>query len=88
MNDADGAVGFGYGAEQRKGDCVVTTQGNDAGEGFALFGWANFVCVGLRAAHEECIVAFFDLLDGIGVIITAIDINTVAKGWQWCGRTK
>ena len=36
MNDADGTVGFGYGAEQRKGDCVVTTQSDDARKGFAF----------------------------------------------------
>lgn len=59
---------------------MVTTQSDDAGEGFALFRWTNFVCVGLGTAHEECIMAFFDLLDGVGVVITGIVINTPAKG--------
>ena len=59
---------------------MVTTQSDDTGEGFALFGWANFVCVGLGAAHEECIVAFLDLLDGVGVVITGIGINTLTRG--------
>ena len=37
MNDADGAVGFGYRAEQRESNCVVTAESDDARKGFALF---------------------------------------------------
>ena len=88
MNDADRAVGFVYGAEQRKRDCMVTAQSDDAREGFAFFCRANFVCVGLGAAHEEGVMAVFDLLDGVGVVITGTGMNTLAKGWEWCGRTK
>ena len=80
MNDADGAVGFVYGAEQRERDCMVTAQSDDTGEGFAFFCRANFVCVGLRAAHEELVMAVFDLLDGVGVVITGVGINILAKG--------
>ena len=80
MNDADGAVGFVYGAEQRERDCMVTTQSDDAGEGFAFQCRANFVCVGLGLAHEELVMAVFDLLDGVGVVIAGVGINMLAKG--------
>ena len=36
MNDADGTVGFVYGAEQRERDRMITAQSDDAGEGFAF----------------------------------------------------
>ena len=80
MNDADGAIGFIYGAEQRECDCMVTAQSDDTGKGFAFSGRAEFVCVGLRAAHEELVMAVFDLLDGVGVVIAGVDINILAKG--------
>lgn len=87
MNDADGAIGFVYGAEQRERDRMVTAQGDDAGEGFAFQCRANFVCIGLGAAHEEIVMTVFDLLDGVGVVITRI-INTLAKDWECFERTK
>ena len=36
VDDADGAVGFVDGAEEREGDGVVTSEGDDAWEGFAF----------------------------------------------------
>ena len=74
MNDADGAIGFVYGAEQRERDCMVTAQSDDAGKGFAFLCRANFVCVGLGAAHEKSVMAVLDLLDGVGVVITGMGV--------------
>ena len=88
MNDADWAVGFVYGAEQRERDCMVTTQSDDAGEGFAFQCRAYCFCVGLRLAHEELVVAVFDLLDGVSIVVAGVGINILAKGLKWCGRTK
>ena len=88
MNDADGAVGFVYRTEQRECDCMVTAQSNDTGERFAFQCGANFVCIGLRAAHEELVVAILDLLDGVGIVITGMGISIFTEGWEWCGRTK
>ena len=88
MNDADGTVGFVYGAEQRERDCMVTAQSNDTGERFAFQCGANFVCIGLRASHEELVMTIFDLLDGVGIVITGVGINILTEGLEWCGRTK
>ena len=78
MNDADGTVGFVYGPEQRERDRMVTTQSDDAGEGFAFQCGAKFVCIGLGLAHEELVMAVFDLLDGVGIVIAGVGINILA----------
>ena len=88
MNDADRTVGLVHGAEQGERDCMVTAQSNDTGKGFAFQCGANFVCIGLRASHEELVMTIFDLLDGVGIVITGEGINILTEGWELCGRTK
>ena len=51
---------------------MVPAEGYDAGEGLLVFGWAGFFCVGGRRAREEAVVAFFDLLDCVGVVVARI----------------
>lgn len=51
VDDADGAIGAVDTPQQGEGDGVVAAKGDDAGEGFALFGGAFFVGVGEGFAH-------------------------------------
>lgn len=70
VDDADGAVGAVDAPEQGKSDGVVAAEGDDAGEGFALFGGALLVGVGVGLPHEEGVVTFFDLSDGVRVVVS------------------
>lgn len=70
VDDADGAVGAVDAPEQGKSDGVVAAEGDDAGEGFALFGGALLVGVGVWLPHEEGVVTFFDLSDGVRVVVS------------------
>ena len=65
----DWAVGFVHAAEERECDGVVTAEGDDTGEGLALGRRARSQGVGGWLAHEDAVVAFFDLLDGEGVVV-------------------
>ena len=49
---------------------MVAAEGDDAGEGSAVFGGAFFVGIGEGLAHEEGVVAFFDLLDGVRIVVS------------------
>ena len=86
--DADGTVGFVNGAEEGKRDGVVATEGDDAGEGLLILGRALLFCICGRCAHEETVVAFFDLLDCVGIVVAEdvlmLDISSVIA---WEGET-
>ena len=69
VDDGDGAVGFVHAAQEREGDGVVTAKGDDAWKGLALGRGAGVEGVGRWLAHEDAVVAFFDLLDGKGVVV-------------------
>lgn len=56
-------------AQQRKGDGVVASHGDNPRQGLAGLGEAVFISIGVRLAHEDAVVAFFDLLDGPCVIV-------------------
>ena len=69
VDDADGAVSASDGAEEWERDGVVATEGDDAWKSFAFLCGPNLFGVGHRIAHEESIMAFFDLLDSVGVVV-------------------
>jgi len=69
VDDGDGAVGARDTAEERESDGVVTAEGDDAGEGLALQGWALLVGVGGWSSAQDAVVAVLDLLDGVGVVV-------------------
>ena len=72
VDDADGPVGFGDGAEEGQCDGVVSAEGYDAGEGLFVFGGADLVRVRGRGAHEEAVVPFFDLLDCVSIVVAGM----------------
>ena len=69
VDDADGAVGFVDGAQEGERDGVVAAQGYDAGEGLPVLSGTDLLCVRGGRAHEEAVVAIFDLLDCVGVVV-------------------
>lgn len=56
--------------QQRQRDGMVTPHGDNPREGLAGLGETAFVGVGERLAHEEAVVALFDLLDCPGIVIS------------------
>ena len=72
VDDADGAVGFGDGAEEGQCDGVVSAEGYDAWEGLFVFGGADLVRIRGWCAHEEAVVPFFDLLDCVGIVVAGM----------------
>ena len=49
---------------------MVTAESDDAGQGFALFGGALCLRVRCRGARKDRVVALFDLLDRIGIVVS------------------
>lgn len=58
--------------QQRQRDGMVTSHGDNPREGLVGLGETTFVSVGERLAHEEAVVALFDLLDCPGVVISVL----------------
>lgn len=78
VDDRDGSVCFVHGAQKRQRDSVVSTEGNDARKCLAVFAGASHVCVCGGLAHEDAVVALFDLLESPLVVVTCHgDITTV-----------
>lgn len=90
VNDGDRAVGLVDTAQQRQGDGVVTAEGDDTRQGFARPGHAVLVGIGVGLAHEDAVVALFNLLDGPFIVVpmgsqrddlyAAVDIHTKSRG--------
>ena len=68
VDDADGTVGAVDAAEQGERDGVVASEGDDSWESLAVLGRAGLVGVGVRFAAEDAVVAFFDLVEGVGIV--------------------
>jgi hypothetical protein len=77
VDDADGTVGAVDGAEEGKGYRVVAAQGDDSGEGLAILGRAFLLGVCLGLAGEDAVVAFFDLVEGVGVVVSGVMLVTL-----------
>lgn len=69
VNNGDGSVGFVDRAKERKGDGVIAAEGNDARKGLFLERGPRGRGSGEGWAHEESVVAVFNLLDGVGIVI-------------------
>ena len=70
MEDGYGSVDLVEGTEEREGDGVVASECDQARVCPAGFGEeARGVGVGVRGTVEKEVVAFFDLFDGIFVVV-------------------
>ena len=63
--------------QQRQRDGMITSHGDNPWKGLAGLGETIFVGVGERLAHEEAVVALFNLLDCPGVVVSAIALSTL-----------
>jgi len=64
---------------------VVAAQGDEAGEGAVGEGGAGVGGVGVGAAGEEGVVAVFDLLEGVGVVVAEEGEGGLGMGDWWRG---
>jgi hypothetical protein len=64
VDHGDWAVGLVHAAKDWEGDGVVAAHGDDTGESLALLRETGLFGVGGGLAHEDAVVAFFDLVDG------------------------
>lgn len=71
VDDGDGAVCFVHAPEQRESDGVVASEGDDTWEDFSVLGDADVVGFRCGCPHEDAVVAFFDLLEGPFVVVSA-----------------
>ena len=51
---------------------MVAAEGDDARKSLAFLREAGLSSIGERRAREDYVVAFFDLLEGVGVVIPLI----------------
>lgn len=68
MNDRNRPVRLVDTPQQRQRDGMVPAHGYNPRQGLASAGETDLVCVGEGLAHEEAVVACFDLLDGPVVV--------------------
>lgn len=53
---------------------MVAAEGDDAGQSFAVLSRPFLLRIRGRGAAEDRVVSFFDLLEGIGVIVARIQM--------------
>lgn len=70
VDDTDWPVGTVDATEEWEGDGVVATQSDQTWKCLALLRPSFDMCIGLGRAGEKCVMAFLDLLQGIGIIVT------------------
>lgn len=66
--------------QQRQRDGMVTAHGDNPREGLASLRETIFIGVGEGLAHEDAVVAFFDLLDCPGVVVSVFPLQLTRSG--------
>ena len=69
VDDSNRSIGSGYTSEKWESDSVVTTQCDNSGQCLTLFGWTLLTCIGCRYTFQDAVVALFNLLNGVGVVV-------------------
>ena len=72
VDDSDWAVGTVHAAQQRQGDSVISSKGDDTGKSLALERRTRLGRVAGWVTHEESIVSLLDLLDGVLVVVSLL----------------
>lgn len=91
MDDSHRSICAVHAAEQRQSDGVVTAHGDHAREGLIFLRESRLVSVSSRVAHEDAVVAFFDLVDGplriVGSNRNIAAVNDRSPAVEWvCGE--
>lgn len=87
MDDGHRSIRAVHAAEQRQSDGVITAHGDNTREGLVFLRESRLVSVSGRVAHEDAVVAFFDLVDGpLRIVgsdrdIAAVDDRGPAVEW-------
>ena len=71
VDNADGAVRAGDAAEEWESDRVVAAEGDDSRERLALQRWALLIRIRGGGSSQDAIVALFDLLNSVGVVVSS-----------------
>jgi hypothetical protein len=79
VDDGDWTIGAVDAAEERQGDGVVASQGDDAGEGMSFLADAQGGGVRGGGTLQDAVVAFFDLLEGVGVVVAGSLISLLLE---------
>lgn len=79
--------------QQGEGDGVVTAEGDDARKCLASLGKTLLVGIGEGLAHQDAVVAFLDLLDGPGVVVSVVrqlsfTVSPYLHNGQWERKLK
>lgn len=69
VDDADGAVGAVHASQEREGDGVVASEGDDSRECLSILARPFLFRVRSRRAAQDGIVAFLNLFEGVGVVV-------------------
>ena len=87
VDDSHRSVCAVHAAEQRQSDGVITAHGDHTREGLIFLRKSRLVGVSGRVAHEDAVVAFFDLVNsplrivGSNGDIAAVDDSSPAVEW-------
>ena len=74
VNDADRPVCAVHTAKKGKRNGVITAERNDAWESLSLLRGSSCMGVRGRSAREKRIVTLFDLFEGVGIVISVLEI--------------
>jgi hypothetical protein len=87
VDHGDWSVGLVHAAKDGEGDGVVAAHGDDTRESLALLCKSRLFSVGGGLAHEDAVVAFFDLVDGPVWVVPSDDQAGVLGGRVQCVLT-
>lgn len=81
MDDRDGSIRLVHGSQQRQSNSMITSHGNDTRQCLSVLGGSNHVCVGSGLAHQDTVMAFFNLLQSPLIVIAGHrDITAIDDG--------
>lgn len=72
VDDTDWPVIAVDGTEQRESDGVVTSKSDQARQCSSLLGRSRFLSMGVRCAAQQEVMAFLNLLERKGVIVSVV----------------
>lgn len=80
MDHRDWTVGAVDRPEKRQSDCVITSEGNDSGQGLSILCWTFLFRIRRWSAAQDGVVSFFNLVKSPGIVIPArqFSICTIA----------
>ena len=69
VNDAHGPICLVHAFQKRECDCMVPPQRDDSWKRLPFLRKSFLICTGVRLSHQDAIMAFLDLLDGVRIVV-------------------